>query len=120
MLFAYRCLLRIAALCAIMTMLDGMRFNLRKRTQTALTEKPENRCFAMVFGDYLGLTLRGEASALLHTHEVEGSSPPVSTKKNDTHWGVIFCLIRLRWDSNPSKCNSPVDCCRRRLDGGEP
>ena len=35
---------------------------------------------AMVFSWLERASGRGEASALLHTHEVEGSSPPVSTK----------------------------------------
>ena len=40
----------------------------------------KKRWEAMVFSWLERASGRGEASALLHTHEVEGSSPPVSTK----------------------------------------
>ena len=35
--------------------------------------------------------------------------------------GILFFILPSgREGLEPSKCNSPVDCCRRRLDGGEP
>ena len=48
-------------------------------------------------------------TTMLHTHEVTGSSPVVSTK-NQAHLSV--CLIFLQQESNPSKCNCPVDSCQ--------
>ena len=38
--------------------------------------------------------------------------------KNNTPPGVLFLLQEMGFE--PSKCNSPVDYCRRRLDGGDP
>ena len=41
--------------------------------------------------------------------------------KNQSSW-TGFCFGMGVWmvDSNPPKCNSPVDCCSRRLDGANP
>jgi len=46
---------------------------------------------------------------MLHTHEVEGSSPPVSTKKKTTPKGCGFSFCGL--GDSKIKYNSPVDCC---------
>ena len=32
---------------------------------------------------------------------------------------MVGCFL-IGWDSNQCKCNSPVDCCSRRLDGEKP
>ena len=48
---------------------------------------------------------------MLHTHEVTGSSPVVSTKKKRPPIGWPFLFGEVR-DSNPSKCKCPVDTCQ--------
>ena len=55
---------------------------------------------------------------MLHTHEVEGSSPPVSTKKKTTPSGVVFLFIGKWRDSNPSDATVQWTVAGRQLDGG--
>ena len=40
--------------------------------------------------------------------------------RGDIRMDISSFGILGRKGLEPSKCNSPVDCCRRRLDGGEP
>ena len=47
-----------------------------------------------------------------------GSIPVRVTKKERHPFGCLSFLCLEGIES--SKCNSPVDCCRRRLDGAEP
>ena len=54
---------------------------------------------------------------MLHTHEVEGSSPPVSTKKKTTPFGVVFLFYRgMKGTRKKNATRTSVAC--RRLDGG--
>ena len=55
---------------------------------------------------------------ILGKDEVASSNLASSSirKPHPTGWGFLMDNDRFE----PSKCNSPVDCCRRRLDGGEP
>ena len=49
------------------------------------------------------------------------SLPVYQTNKRDTHLGIpLICFALRAGGTRRIKCNSPVDCCRRRLDGGEP
>ena len=47
---------------------------------------------------------------------IEGSNPSFSAKKKTHPFGWVF-LFQEGFE--PSKCNSPVDCCRRGLDRAE-
>jgi len=48
---------------------------------------------------------------------IEGSNPSFSAIKiTPTLWVGV---IPLTEGFEPSKCNTPVECCRRRLDGGD-
>ena len=50
-----------------------------------------------------------------------GSSPASPTKKTKGILVDVLCFFDMDewWDLNHFRCNSPVDCCRWRLDGVE-
>ena len=45
---------------------------------------------------------------MLHTHEVTGSSPVVSTSQKTPPCWVVFFDSRKVWDLNPLQCDMPV------------
>ena len=52
-----------------------------------------------------------------HNPEVVGSSPASATRKEKVipigmAFSFLFCMVQ---DENPSKCNSPADCCSNQF-----
>ena len=57
--------------------------------------------------------------AITRRSEVRVLLPQPDKKKQSPSGGCFFLSQRRKGGLEPFKCNSPVDCCRRRLDGGE-
>ena len=78
--------------CDILITQDGMRSKNAKEKRSANADLSKSQYFQGIFVRDAS-PLRRKGSAVLHTQEVDGSSPLVSTKKDTTYLVVSFAVL---------------------------